>query len=225
MTVVLSTVTSLCWTASSKAQFTPIQPQAIPANSVTASVTSATPRQIVIAAETALAKQDYTTAVKQYRSAIAAGATKDATLATRLAGLKTQLTQKGIDAELLEMPNAVASTSTRRAEALRLTAIGRAALDRGDAVTAFRHANQASTLGVPDHEFAPGDPRPWQLLLDAKSVAKRQGIAPEQLSGTTAPAAGTWAGTLNPHAIAQNSAAQNSIAQGPSAQGPIAQAG
>ncbi|MEM6981085.1 MAG: hypothetical protein AAF539_15600, partial [Planctomycetota bacterium] len=79
--------------------------------------------------------------------------------------------------------------------------------------------------------FAPGDPRPWQLLLDAKSVAKRQGIAPEQLSGTTAPAAGvtpaagTWAGTLNPHAIAQNSAAQNSIAQGPSAQGPIAQAG
>ncbi|WP_419195106.1 type II secretion system protein GspD [Novipirellula herctigrandis] len=70
-----------------------------------------------------------------------------------------------------------AEIANRKREALRLVAIGRAALDRGDASTALTLARQAKSLNVPEKEFASGEPRVWQLLLDAESAARRSGIA------------------------------------------------
>lgn len=66
---------------------------------------------------------------------------------------------------------------SRKREALRLVAIGRAALDRGDAGTALLVARKAQSLQVPEKDFAPGEPRVWQLMLDAESAARRSGIA------------------------------------------------
>ncbi|MCG8649603.1 MAG: hypothetical protein MI861_07210, partial [Pirellulales bacterium] len=67
--------------------------------------------------------------------------------------------------------------ASRKADALRLLAIGRAALDRGDAATALALAKQAQALQVPEREFAANEPRVWQLLLDAESAASRSGVA------------------------------------------------
>ncbi|WP_231617226.1 type II secretion system protein GspD [Novipirellula aureliae] len=68
------------------------------------------------------------------------------------------------------------STNDPKREALRLIAIGRAALDRGDTSMALNFARQAQALNVPEREFAAGEPRVWQLLLDAESAARRSGI-------------------------------------------------
>jgi general secretion pathway protein D len=62
-----------------------------------------------------------------------------------------------------------------KAEALRLVAQGRAALDRGDIATAMRMVTAAETLGVSESEFAAGEPRVWQLALDVQSAARRTG--------------------------------------------------
>ena len=70
-----------------------------------------------------------------------------------------------------------AAPASRKQEALRLVAIGRAALDRGDVSTALKVARQAEALKVPEKDFAAGEPRVWQLLLDAESAARRSGIA------------------------------------------------
>ncbi|MGI9470545.1 MAG: hypothetical protein ACR2NZ_03360, partial [Rubripirellula sp.] len=70
-----------------------------------------------------------------------------------------------------------ATVASRKQEALRLVAIGRAALDRGDVSSAVALARQAEAMKVPEKDFAPGEPRVWQLLLDAESAARRSGIA------------------------------------------------
>ncbi len=80
--------------------------------------------------------------------------------------------------------NAVSSiplTGNPKQDSLRLVAIGRAALDRGDVSTALAAARRAESLGVPEKDFAAGEPRVWQLVLDAESAARRSGIA--QVSG------------------------------------------
>lgn len=69
-----------------------------------------------------------------------------------------------------------ADPATRKREALRLIAIGRSALDRGDVVTAVQSARNAQSLNVPERQFAAGEPRVWQLLLDSESAAKRAGV-------------------------------------------------
>ena len=80
--------------------------------------------------------------------------------------------------------------ASRKKEALRLVAIGRAALDRGDAATALLVAKQAQSLQVPERDFAPGEPRVWQLVLDSESAARRSGIA---LTGGEQPTDGSAA--------------------------------
>jgi general secretion pathway protein D len=64
-----------------------------------------------------------------------------------------------------------------KAEALRQVAIGRAALDRGDVSAAMAAARSAESMGVPESAFNPGEPRVWQLVLDAESAARRSGIS------------------------------------------------
>jgi len=70
-----------------------------------------------------------------------------------------------------------AKIATKKADALRLLANGRAALDRGDVATAKRLASEAESLGIPESEYAPGEPRVWQLTLEVDSAARRQGIS------------------------------------------------
>lgn len=81
----------------------------------------------------------------------------------------------------------------RKAEADRLVAEGRAALDRGDVATALHAARRADALAIPDELYSPGEPRVWQLLLDAESAANRRGVAVAggvALAGGVAPASG-----------------------------------
>ncbi|MGC6447205.1 MAG: hypothetical protein ACON5J_12325 [Rubripirellula sp.] len=76
------------------------------------------------------------------------------------------------------------TAEAKKKEALRLTAIGRAALDRGEVKTALTAARQAEALKVPESAYVAGEPRVWQLLLDAESAARRNGIALENPGGT-----------------------------------------
>jgi general secretion pathway protein D len=66
--------------------------------------------------------------------------------------------------------------AVRRTETLRLVAAGRAALDKGDVKNAYLLAHQSQAFGLKEHEFQPGDARPWQLLLDAQAAARRTGL-------------------------------------------------
>ncbi len=154
---------------------------------------------------TAAARRDYQTAVGLFRQAAATSA-KEPAFTAELNKLRSELVALGIDAQLLAMPQtmptALPSTGTnatplqalgniaaqplpsgapmsaadRKREALRLIVTGRAALDRGDVTTAYQFAKQAESLRVAESEFAPGEPRAWQLVLDSESAARRAGI-------------------------------------------------
>ncbi len=67
--------------------------------------------------------------------------------------------------------------AVRKANALRLIATGRAALDRGDIVAAQQAVAQAESLSVPESAFQQGEQRVWQLALDVDAAARRAGIA------------------------------------------------
>lgn len=67
-----------------------------------------------------------------------------------------------------------AEGSPEKREVQRLLATAKAALDRGDAVTADQLARQAARLGVPDSEYAPGELRPEHLQLEINSSLMRQ---------------------------------------------------
>jgi general secretion pathway protein D len=91
-----------------------------------------------------------------------------------------------------------------KAEALRLVALARAALDKGDLNTAGQLAKQADGLKVPDTAFAPNETRPWQIVLEVdKAIYRRQGVqtasASEPVAGG-APAYPVSPGVYNPAA-------------------------
>ena len=65
-----------------------------------------------------------------------------------------------------------------RIETVRLLALGKTAMDRGDIVTAYRLLEQAESLKVPDSAFGNRDMRPWQLRLQLENR--------DRLSGNTA---------------------------------------
>lgn len=71
-------------------------------------------------------------------------------------------------------PGQPAAGPEAKAEAVRLAALARAALDRGDLPQALRLAEQAQGLRVPDSAFGPGDLRPWEVLLQVQSAYNRQ---------------------------------------------------
>ena len=73
--------------------------------------------------------------------------------------------------------NAAGNTPEKKAEALRLIAEAKLALDKGDLNTASTLAKQADGLRVPDAMFAPTEIRPWQVLLDVdRAVYRNQGV-------------------------------------------------
>ncbi|TVQ01988.1 MAG: general secretion pathway protein GspD [Planctomycetaceae bacterium] len=63
-----------------------------------------------------------------------------------------------------------------KAEATRLIAQGRAALDRGELEEAIRLVKRAENLRVPETSFDVGEPRVWQLSLDVRSAARKAGV-------------------------------------------------
>ncbi len=154
-------------------------------------------KQLVQQARAALAGGQFEMAVNAFRQASAAPKS-DSKVAADLARLRVDLQIAGIDAELLSvpataptplasgnpaapltampMPNASAATNSKQ-EALRLIALGRATLDRGDTAAALRLARQAQALN--DAETAP---QVWQFVLDAESAAKRAGTLESQIA-------------------------------------------
>ena len=189
-------------------------PSAVPniAPQTTLQPTIASAQQLLLGVQSAIVKKDYHAAVQAYRRVTAMSGNLPQ-IADEVGKLRAQLLAIGIDGALLSMPpqpiqpltqrlpgiaNAqplsspvppTANVNNRKQEALRLLAIGRVALDRGDTSTAVAIARQAEALNVPEKEFALGEPRVWQLLLDAESAARRRGIrlasGAEPLAGST----------------------------------------
>jgi general secretion pathway protein D len=181
--------------------------------------------------QSALERKDYHAAILAFRK-VAATTSKHPQLAGELAKLRAQFDAIGIDAALLAAPiqpaakpiqpltadsvprlpymtgaaPIAAANADRKKEALRLVAIGRAALDRGDVKTALSYARQAETLKVPEREFAVGEPRVWQLVLDTESAARLRGI-------DVTPNTGTALGAVQPAVATAPSGDRDLIAQ------------
>ncbi|WP_254506709.1 general secretion pathway protein GspD [Anatilimnocola floriformis] len=69
------------------------------------------------------------------------------------------------------------NTPEKKAEALRLVAEARMALDKGDLNKASQLAKQADGLRVPDSMFAQNETRPWQVMLEVdKAIYRNQGV-------------------------------------------------
>ena len=135
--------------------------------------------------DSAVSSRDFGNAVRTYRAAsgmLASGQiSQPEWAAAELRKRYDQLVAIGVEPQFLRMPTAQSpqapsTLAQRQQEARRLTALGRASLDRGDIQGAFALASQAKNIGLAQNEFAPGDARPWQLLLDAQSAARRSGI-------------------------------------------------
>ncbi len=184
-----------------------------PATSAPSASTAPAPsgQNLISQSREAISRRDFQSAVGLYRQAAAAAQAATGqnaqALAADTAKLRSELIAVGIEAPLLALPpsapkaplqplgNVTAQTlpapvagtiADRKREALRLVATGRAALDRNDPATALSLAKQATALQVPEQEFAPGEPRVWQLVLDAESAARRAGID----TGSTLPTSG-----------------------------------
>ena len=72
----------------------------------------------------------------------------------------------------------IGGLAENKAEALRLIAQARAALDRGDLVTAKQSAELAQNL-VPESAYAANETRPWMVLLEVnKALNARGGVVP-----------------------------------------------
>ena len=69
-----------------------------------------------------------------------------------------------------------------KAQAQRLLAMAKAALEQGDLAKANELAEQAHHMNVPEAAFAANEMRPWQMLLEIqKQMTRREGVA--QASG------------------------------------------
>ncbi len=207
--VTLAATLWLMTTLDVSAQFTIPDSKAVATPSGKPTVASL--QQLIGEARLAIARKDYAAAVAAYRDATTI-APSFPQLAQDVLTLRKQLERAGIDARLLAKPvskptrmgmNRLPSVNNaqpiaaprspaipvdaaaRKREALRFVAIGRAALDRGDAATALMAAKKAQALRIPEQDFAPGEPRVWDLVLDAESAARRSGIA--QASGQLPP--------------------------------------
>ncbi|MCH1438757.1 MAG: hypothetical protein L7W43_03845, partial [Rubripirellula sp.] len=200
--------------------------------------TLASAQQLLAGVRTALIKKDYHTAVQSYRRVTAMSGNLPQ-IADEVGKLRAQLLAIGIDGALLSLPPkppakplegvanaqplggpvlAGANIINRKQEALRLVAIGRASLDRGDIPTAVAVARQAEALNVPEKDFAPGEPRVWQLLLDAESAARRSGVRLTSGAEPLAKQAATSGPAVNPvqAALAMTEADESSsVAQTP----------
>src|SRR5687767_15973003 len=65
-----------------------------------------------------------------------------------------------------------------KAQAAKLIAQARVALDKGDVRAAWQYAEQAEALNVPDEAFEAGETRPWQMTLEiTRAQYRREGVA------------------------------------------------
>ena len=79
--------------------------------------------------------------------------------------------------------------ATAKADALRLVAEARMAMDKGDLRTAQRLADQAQRLDVAETAYGPEETRPWQLLLQIeKQLYRREGVVPAAVTDEVKPA-------------------------------------
>jgi general secretion pathway protein D len=101
------------------------------------------------------------------------------------------------------LPAMSAANLATRDEALRLLALARSALDRGDAPGALQLAQHARALGVPDNAFAAGEPRPEHMLMEIQSVLSRQNAGAVQASGVV-PAYDPGLGARDPYPVQQS---------------------
>ena len=157
-------------------------------------------------AKAAVGQQNYVEAVELYRRA-RVNAQPLPSLQPQVAELRRSLEGLGIDGSLLDLapsappknaataqaapPNQIlllpegakaisagqGALQQPKAEAIRLVAMGRAALDRGDLPLAIKLTRQAESLGVPESTFQGDEPRVWQLVLDVRSAARKAGLA------------------------------------------------
>ncbi|MEM6469282.1 MAG: hypothetical protein AAF802_06905 [Planctomycetota bacterium] len=148
----------------------------VPAGSAVSAPASPNAATAVARVKALIKARQFEPAVGAYRQLVAA-AKNNESLRSDVARLRVDLQMAGIDAELLSLPatNAAPMPSSKKQEALRLLAIGRVALDRGDTARALNLARQAQALRVPESEFKAGEPRVWQFALDAESAARRAG--------------------------------------------------
>jgi general secretion pathway protein D len=154
---------------------------------------------LLVRAKAAVEAKKYADAVELYRRA-RVNAQPLPQIQPQVVALRQSLEKIGISGALLDMPptappsvtvaggqsqpSTIAGPQTpeaKKQEAIRLVVQGRAALDRGDIVTAQKFVTQAETLAVPESVFAPGEPRVWQLALDVQSAARRTGVASGQV--------------------------------------------
>ena len=145
-----------------------------PATTLASAPSFANGQKLLSEVQSAITRKDYHAAVQSFRHA-AAMTPKVPQLAAYVARMRDHLEKIGIDSALLTMPpqpqrptmqrlpevtdaipiNAAVSSdpATRKQEALRLVAIGQAALDRGDVTTALNYARQAESLKIPEKSF------------------------------------------------------------------------
>jgi general secretion pathway protein D len=89
-----------------------------------------------------------------------------------------------------------------KAEAGRLVAMARVALDKGDVKTAQQLAEQAEALNVPDSAFGAEEMRPWQMALEvSRAMYRREGI--QTVSGTEPAASAAPAGPETQYPVTQ----------------------
>lgn len=101
----------------------------------------------------------------------------------------------GPSGEPRRLPSIPAAGLAAHDEALRLLAMARSALDRGDVQGARQLAENARALRVPDEAYGPNEPRPEHLLMEIQSTLSRRppavaaapaGVVPAYDSGTAA---------------------------------------
>jgi len=124
--------------------------------------------------------------------------------------------------------------SPEKSAAMRLLAQAQAALQRGDLTSARQLAQQAQAIRVPESEFAPGETRPWELVLQINSAINRRGgsgVQPPANYEPVAPAVASGGGLSSPYPVQpgvyapEHDMTQNRYAQAelpnPSAQLPV----
>jgi len=194
-------------TTPTSAQNDPAAPASLPAGTQDARTTAT--NELLRRAQVAIDKKDLREAVELYRRA-KVNAQPLAALQPTVAQLRSKLLALGFEPAILDLPpsappaaaaiaigtpgaspqpiqiplgdasSPTANPVNAKAEALKLVATGRAALDRGDLATAQRCIVDAERLAVPESAFAAGEPRVWQLRLDVDSIARRGGSGVQQ---------------------------------------------
>ncbi len=108
----------------------------------------------------------------------------------------------GAPGEPRRLPSLPAASLAAHDEALRLLALARSALDRGDAPGAWQLAERARALRVPDEAYGPNEPRPEHLLMEIQSALARRTPAAGAPSGVV-PAYDPGTASRDPYPVRQ----------------------